>query len=159
MLERKGRRELLGNRDQLARRFAAVGVGGERFDQTLGRDRAGQEVRGAGAHGVDGLGDRLALGSDDDRQAGTLGPQRGNSGRARFVVPIGKENGLNFAAMGPLKQPDGSLDAIGTDRDPAAARRDCGDEPSLGWVGFDQQQGFCFLLAHRSSSASPREKE
>ena len=60
--------------------------------------------------------------------------------------------------MRSLEQPDGGFDAVGADRDPARPRRNGGDETSLGWVGFDQQQGFGFLLAHRSSSASPRVK-
>ena len=50
--------------------------------------------------------------------------------------------------MRSLEQPDGGFDAVGADRDPARPRRNGGDEPPLGRVGFDQQQGFGFLLAH-----------
>ncbi len=73
LLERQRRGQLLGNRDQLANGFAAVGIGGERLDQAFGRDRTRQEIGCAGAHCVDGFGDGLAFGGDDDREIGALG--------------------------------------------------------------------------------------
>jgi hypothetical protein len=61
--------------------------------------------------------------------------------------------------MRTFQKADRSLRAVRADRDPARSRRDGGDEPALGWVGFDHQQGFGFLLAHRSSSRKPTQKK
>ena len=45
LVERERGSELFRHRGQLARGLAAVGIGGERFEQSLGRDRAGSENR------------------------------------------------------------------------------------------------------------------
>ena len=53
LLERERRSELLRDRRKLAGGAAAIGVGGERFEQPLGRDRPDQEIGRAGAHRLD----------------------------------------------------------------------------------------------------------
>ena len=47
------RRELFGNGRKLAGGAAAVGIGGERLEQPLRRDRADEEIGRAGAHRFD----------------------------------------------------------------------------------------------------------
>jgi len=66
---------------------------------------------------------------------------------------------LHFAAVRTLQQAHGHLGAVCTNRDPARSCRHCGNEPAFGWVGFDHQEGFGFLFAHRSSSETLRRKE
>ena len=87
LLERERRRELFGDRRKLAGGAAAVGIGGERFEQPLGRDRPDQEIGCAGAHRLDRDGDAVAVRQHDDRQVRALFAQRGDQLRAAFAVP------------------------------------------------------------------------
>ena len=61
LLERERRRELLGNGRKLAGGAAAVGIGGKRLEQPLGRDRADEEIGSAGAHRLDRERDAVAV--------------------------------------------------------------------------------------------------
>ena len=54
LLEFEHRRELFRDGGELAGGAAAVGVGGERLEQPLGRDRTHEEVGSPGANGLDG---------------------------------------------------------------------------------------------------------
>ena len=65
---------------------AAVGMGGERFEQPLGRDRLGQEIGGAGAHRVDRQRHRAAVGEHDDRQVRPARAQGARSAPGRFAA-------------------------------------------------------------------------
>ena len=47
---------------------AAVGIGGERFEQPFGRDWPDEEIGGAGAHRLDRVGHRVAVAEDDHRE-------------------------------------------------------------------------------------------
>ena len=76
LLERQGRGELFGNGRELASRLAAVGVGGERFEQPFRSDRADEEIRGAGLHRLDRVGDAIAV-------AKARSPEESRAARAR----------------------------------------------------------------------------
>ena len=54
LLERERRSELFRHRRELACGAAAVGIGGERLEQPLGRHGTHQEVGRSGAHRLDG---------------------------------------------------------------------------------------------------------
>ncbi len=118
-----------------------------------------QEIGGAGAHRGNGLCDRIALRDNYDGKVGPVLAKGGDAGGAALLLPIGQKRGLDLAAMRALEQAHGGFDAVRADGDPARPRRYRGYETSLGRIGFNKQEGFGFLLAHRSSSASPTEKE
>ena len=120
---------------------AAVGMGGERLEQPLGRDRLGEEIDGAGAHRLDRERDRAAVGEHDDRQVG-----RGTGAARRSAPGPSSSSQLESNAArtsrpcGPCSRPTAlSAQAAPTTLQPA---RD-GDRrqlPPLVGVGIDQQQ-------------------
>ena len=141
LLERQVGRDLLGQRAQLAVRAAAVGVGGERVEQPLGRDRLGEEIAGPGAHRLDRERDRAAVGKHDDRQVGRRRGAARRSARGRSSsVPLGEDRGAHFAAVRPLEQAERAFGAGGADHAPPGARGDRGHVPPLAGVGIHQQQ-------------------
>ena len=62
LFEFQGQRKLLGHRRELTRGAAAIGIGGKRFEQAFGRNRAHEEVGRAGAHGFDRDRHRVSVG-------------------------------------------------------------------------------------------------
>jgi hypothetical protein len=44
---------------------------------------------------------------------------------------------LDFAPVRALQKSDRGFDAVGADRDPACACRDCRNETPFGWIGFN----------------------
>ena len=111
----------------------------KRFQQPFRGDRLGEEIAGAGAHGVDRLVDRPAVGQHDDRQLRPHRAHGGDQARPGLGVPARQQGGAHFAAVRTLQQAGGGFGASGADDAPAGARRRRRDHPPLGGVGIDQQ--------------------
>ena len=77
-LEGQRRRKLFRDRGKLAGAAAPIGIGRERFEKALGRDRADQKIGRPGTHRVDGNRHRIAGRKHDDRQAWPMLAKRGD---------------------------------------------------------------------------------
>ena len=129
LLERQLRQQLLGHRGEFAGSLAAVGIGGKRFEQTLGDHRAGEEIGCSGAHRLDCHGDRFAVGDDDHRQLFAACAEQGDQLRAASpdpncqAAPPGLRGRADPAALLTAASTAGSADDA-----PAGAPGDGGDE-------------------------------
>ena len=124
LLELHRRSQLFRHGRKLARAAAAVGIGGERFEQAFGGDRADEEIGGAGAHRFDRVGNRVGMAKHDHRQRVALRVQRGDEPGPGLAIPGAEQGGLDLAAVRTLKQGHGGLGIGGADRAPSGTRGD-----------------------------------
>ena len=136
---------------QLASGAAAVGIGGERFEQALGRDRLARKSVAPARIASTATATKSPWRKDDDRQSGAVARRAAIARGPCSLVPIGEEARPGLRGRAGLAAGRRGLGAVGTDRAPAGARGDCGQVPALGGIGFHQQPGISFLRAHRSS--------
>ena len=119
---------------------AAVGIGGERLEQPLGRDRLDQEIGGAGAHRVDRERDRAAVGQHDDRQRRPVSAQGARSWPGRSLASqLPSSAAWTSRPCGPCSRPTALSPHGGADHAPSGARGDRRHAPPFGGVGIDQQ--------------------
>ena len=153
LFEFERRSQLLGHRRKLARGTPTIGVGGKRFEQALGRDRANEKIGCAGAHRFDRNRDRVAMRDDDHRQVGPMLAKNARSGSVPVRRPSFQGLRRDLTPMRALKERDGEFAIAGVDDAP---RRACGngcDQSALVGVRVQEQEGACRFFAHFLSFA------